>query len=521
MNKFPFITHNEKNNYMREIMFKKRDIKKEIPKELSGNYESPEDIHWAQLFSKSNDFVDEQTSLETDKSFWISYYRTLISSEILHRDLLPNLNFELSLLQLRSHIPIQGIILTNDAHEIKEKILKGYVAIRKEEHDEECLLVDIANNQFRTVGIPTMESSALGPQVGFIEELDMNVNLIRKRLPVPELLIKEVSVGDLSKTKVAVMYMEGIADVETVNTVIQRIQEIQYDHISDTSYIASMIEDNSNTLFVQSIVTERCDRVAAGLTEGKIIIIVDGSPDVLILPITLIETLIAIEDYSYPWILASFFRLLRFFAMFIAVLITPLYVALLTYHYELIPTRLLESIIASRTAVPFPPLFEVLVLEFLIELIKEAGTRLPNKIAQTLGIIGGIVIGEAVVQAGLTSNVLLILVGLSALSSFATPIYKTGNTVRFIKFPIIFLAQFLGLLGISIGVVFTATHLLRISSLGKPYIGLYPLRKTAFQDLWIRTPFSKQTENPTDLRPEKKMKSTKLMQPIRTTDFDE
>lgn len=506
-------------------MFKNKFKKKENTENQSNNNhsinDSTEDIHWNKLFAKSNDFVEDHTSLEMTKPFWISYYRTLINSETLHRDLLPYLNADLPLAQLRNEIPIQGIILTQNSDEIKEKILKGYIAVRIQKDDKECLLIDIANTQFRTVGHPMMETSALGPKVGFIEELDMNVNLIRKRLPVTELLIKELTVGDLSKTKVAIMFMDGIADPGSVDTVIQRIQDIQYDHISDSSYIASMIDDNSNSLFSQSIVTERCDRVVAGLTEGKIIIIVDGSPDVLILPITLIESLIAIEDYSYPWMIATFFRLMRFFSFFIAVLITPFYVAILTYHYELIPTKLLDSLVSSRSAVPFPPIFEVLILELLIELIKEAGTRLPVKVAQTLGIIGGIVIGEAVVQAGLTSNVLLILVGLSALSSFATPIYKNGNTLRFIKFPMILLAQFMGLIGISIGLLYSMTNLLRLSSLGKPYIGMYPLRKTAFQDLWIRQPFSKQKENPINLRPKKKLKSTNIKQPKRTSDFDE
>ncbi|SFA85961.1 MULTISPECIES: spore germination protein [unclassified Bacillus (in: firmicutes)] len=478
--------------------------------------------HWLKELLKSNDFVDDPTSLEKNEPFWISYYRTLINVETLHRDLLPYLHNEFTLIQLRSEIPIQGIVLTKDPKEIHEKILKGHVAVRRQELDVECLLVDIANNQFRTVGLPTMESTALGPQVGFIEELDMNVNLIRKRLPVPELLTKELTVGDLSKTKVAILYMDGIADKEIVNTTIQRIQNIRYDHISDSSYITSMIDDNPNTLFSQSIVTERSDRVVAGLTEGKIVIVVDGSPNVIILPITLIESLNAIEDYSYPWIIGSFYRILRFLSFFIAVLITPLYVAILTYHYELIPRKLLETLVSSTAAVPFPPFFEVLFLELIIELVKEAGTRLPVKVAQTLGIIGGIVIGQAVVEAALTSNVLLILVGLSTLSSFATPIYKVGNTLRFIKFPMIVLAQFMGLLGISIGCIFAATHMLRISSFGTPFIGLYPLRKTAFQDLWIRLPFSKQTDNPINLRPERKKKSTSIPKhPKRKTDFSE
>lgn len=231
---------------------------------------------WIEPLSRSNDFVHEHTTLREDAPFWMSYYRTLISSDILHKDVLPYLQEHIPLDELKSKIPVQEIILTKDSNEIIQKILNGNMAIQRHQMDEECLLINIANSKFRDVGVPTTESSALGPQIGFIEELDTNINLIRKRLPVPELLVEEMKVGELSKTRVAVLYMESIADPENVNTVIQRIKDIKYDHIQDSSYIASMIEDNSNSLFPQSISTERVDHVAAGLTEGKIIIVVDG-----------------------------------------------------------------------------------------------------------------------------------------------------------------------------------------------------------------------------------------------------
>ncbi|WML57106.1 spore germination protein [Neobacillus sp. PS2-9] len=468
---------------------------------------SPEQ-NWIERFSKSNDFVHEHTSLLDKEPFWLSYFRTLISSDILHKDVLPYLQEQLSLEELKSKIPVQGISFTNDKSQITQNLLNGYIAVQKNQYDQECLLINIANSKFRDVGIPTMESSALGPQVGFIEELDTNINLIRKRLPAAELLVKEMKVGELSKTRVAVIYMDGIADPENVNTVIQRIEDIQYDQILDSSYIASMIEDNSHSLFPQSISTERVDRVAAGLPEGKIIIAADGSPNLVIAPVTLIESLIAMEDYSFSWIISNFFRLLRFFSIFISSLVSPLYVAALTYHYELIPSKLLENLVGSRVAVPFSPFLEALFLEIMIEMVKEAGIRLPTKIGQSLGVVGGIVIGQAVVEAGLTSNVLLILVGLGTLASYIAPVYKFSNTIRFIKFPLIFLAQFLGLFGVFVGLLFTVLHVLRLTSLGRPYVSVYPLRKTAFQDLWIRLPFSKQKENPQFLRPQKKRKST-------------
>ena len=473
--------------------------------------------NWIERLSKSNDFVHEYTSLIDKEPFWISYYRTLISTDILHQDVLPFLQKQLPLEELKSKIPVQEIIFTKNPDEIIQKILNGFLVIQKQQNDQECLLINIANSKFRDVGPPTMEASALGPQVGFIEELDTNINLIRKRLPVPELLVEEMKVGELSKTRVAVLYIDGIADPENVNTVIQRINDIQYDHIQDSSYISAMIEDNSNSLFPQSITTERADRVAAGLTEGKIIIAVDGSPNLIILPVTFMESFIAIEDYSYSWILSNFFRLLRLAAIFISTLISPMYVAIMTYHYELIPSRLLDTLVASRSAVPFPPFLEALFLELMIEMVKEAGIRLPLKIGQSLGVVGGIVIGQAVVEAGLTSNVLLILVGLGTLASYTSPVYKFSNTIRFIKFPIIFFAQWFGLFGVFLCFQFTQIHLLRLTSLGRPYLSQYPVRKTSFQDLWIRTPFSMQKLNPSTLRPQEKRKSTgtgKKMGPV-------
>ncbi|MEH6907963.1 spore germination protein [Neobacillus drentensis] len=472
------------------------------------NANNSENQNWLQRLSKSNDFVHEHTSLIEGTPFWLSYYRTLISSDILHQDVLPYLQEQLSLNELKRIIPVEVIIFTKDPKEIIQNLMRGFLALQKHEDDEGCLLINIANSKFRDVSITTLESSAVGPQVGFIEELDININLIRKRLPVPELLVIEMKVGELSKTNVAVIYMDGIADPENVNTVVQRISDVQYDHIQDSAYLSSMIEDNTNSLFPQSISTERVDRVAAGLSEGKIIIAVDGSPNLVIVPVTLFESFIAMEDYSYSWIIGNFFRLLRLVAMYVSMLVSPLYVAIMTYHYELIPAPLLETLVGSRALVPFPPFLEAFFLEIMIEMVKEAGIRLPFKIGQSLGVVGGIVIGQAVVEAGLTSNVLLILVGLGTLASYTSPVYKFSNTVRFIKFPVIILAQWFGLFGVFLGSHFTIIHLLRLTSLGRPYLSMYPIRTTSFQDLWFRLPFSKQKENPATLRPQKKRKST-------------
>ncbi|WP_088042632.1 spore germination protein [Bacillus sp. EAC] len=488
----------------------------------NNNKEEVSSKNWMDDLKNSNDFISYTTTPDEEHYYCISFFQTLVSTEIQHNQVFPILTKNLTLEELKSQIPIQQLIITTDSSIIKSKLLQGFMAIQYQNNKNECLLVNVENNFSRTIGPPLMESTTLGPQVGFVEDIDVNINLIRKKLPITDLHLKELTVGELSKTRVAVMHLSGIADEENLHTVTQRIKEIQYDHISDSSYISTMIGDNTNSIFPQSIPTERIDRAVAGLTEGKIVIVVDGSPNLILTPALIDETIIAMEDYYVNWVLATFFRLLRIFGLTLAVFITPLYVAVLTYHYELIPPQLLESLVSSRASVPFPPIIEVLFLEITIELVKEAGLRLPSKIGQTLGIVGGIVIGQAVVEAKLTSNILLIFVGLGTLASYTSAIYKFNNTIRFLRFPVILMSQFIGLLGIFMSFIFLIAHLLRLTSLGRPYLGSYPYRKTAIYDLWIRLPFSKQMKNPTNLRPNKKIRSTNdIKRPGPPSDFDE
>jgi hypothetical protein len=313
-----------------------------------------------------------------------------------------------------------------------------------------------------------------------------------------------MKIGDLSNTKLAILYVEGVSDEENVHTVMQRIKDIQFDQISDSSYISQMISDNANSPFPQVLDTERPDRVSSILAEGKVAIIVDGSPHVLIGPTTLVEFFSAFDDYFYNWLSASFFRLIRLFAVGFSILITPVYVAALTYHYELIPSDLLNTLISSRRDVPLPPILEALFLELTIELLREAGARLPTKVGQTIGIVGGIVIGTASVEAGLTSNILLIIVALSALASFTTPIYAMGNTIRMLRFPFLLFAQLYGLLGIVLCFCFLTAHLLRLTSLGRPFLEpIYPPRRVDMKDSLIRLPFSLMSKRPQQLRTNK------------------
>ncbi|WP_348638010.1 spore germination protein [Bacillus thuringiensis] len=470
---------------------------------------------------QSSDFVNYHTSDNETMPYWISYYRPSLDGEKLQKYLMPTLLARpcASLEELKEHIPMSGITITNDLQKIEDMVLKGHAIIQLNQQDQKCMLANIAIDNYRAPTPPLNESTVIGPQEGFVEDIDTNINLVRKRLPVLDLQTKEMIVGEFSKTKVVMMYLDNLAEKDNVDFLEESLRALEYDQINDSAYIQELMGEKS--IFPLYINTERTDRVTKALIDGKIAIFVDGSPSVLLTPVSYFDFFISPEDYNVSWLYATFSRILRLIAVLFSICATPLYVAVLNYHYELIPSDLLETLILSRAQVPFPPLIEALFLELAIDLLREAGARLPMKVGQTLGIVGGIVIGQASVQAGLTSNILLIIVALSALASFITPIYKMGNAVRLLRFPFLIFAEIGGLFGISLGFIFLFTHLFRLTSLRKPYALFYPTRQQSVKDSWIRFPLTMIDTRDVQARPQHVKKAAKGISTKHRSDFDD
>ncbi|PDY93354.1 spore germination protein GerIA [Bacillus anthracis] len=470
---------------------------------------------------KSSDFVNYHTSDDETMPYWISYYRPSLDGEKLQKYLMPTLleRPNASLEELKEHIPMSGITITNDLQKIEDMVLKGHAIVQVNQQDQKCMLANIAIDNYRAPTPPLNESTVIGPQEGFVEDIDTNINLVRKRLPVLDLQTKEMIVGEFSKTKVVMMYLDNLAEKENIDFLDESLRALEYDQINDSAYIQELMGEKS--IFPLYINTERTDRVTKALIDGKIAIFVDGSPSVLLTPVSYFDFFISPEDYNVSWMYATFSRILRLIAVLFSICATPLYVAVLNYHYELIPSDLLETLILSRAQVPFPPLIEALFLELAIDLLREAGARLPMKVGQTLGIVGGIVIGQASVQAGLTSNILLIIVALSALASFITPIYKMGNAVRLLRFPFLAFAEIGGLFGISLGFIFLFTHLFRLTSLRKPYALFYPTRQQSVKDSWIRFPLTMIDTRDVQARPQHVKKAAKGISTKHRSDFDD
>ncbi|SDX70601.1 spore germination protein [Paenibacillus sp. CF384] len=438
----------------------------------------------------------------------ISYYETLVDCTKINRfvvsEIQKNIEHIHNLEDLKNIIPFVDVKVTHDPADVENKLIKGYVVIQLNDAQHAFILVNV--NQavvgHRMSNESENEFSVVGPKVGFVENIELNIHLLRQQISVPELVFEEITVGSMSNTKVMIVYIEGVTNDQHIQTARQRLSEADADVIFDSSILDQVISDHTNTPFPLFLSTERVDRVTYALVSGQVAILADGSPYVITGPSAFLDFFMSPEDYYVPWIVGSFFRIIRIMSVVFSIFATPLYVAVLTYHFALLPETLLEPLIISRSHVPFPPVVEAIFLEITIELLREAGARLPAKIGQTLGIVGGIVIGQATVHAALTSNILLIIVALTALASFTTPIFRMANTIRLLRFPFILLAGLWGGLGIAVGFLLLAGHLLRLKSLGVPYLApIFPFRTGNFSDSFIRAPLSYMTDRSKHLKP--------------------
>jgi hypothetical protein len=462
-----------------------------------------------EVFEKANKSSDFSTisPLEKNNSLCISFYKTLIDIRILKKSVLPFIKEKASAIKnlsdLKNTIPVDDFKITKDPIEVQKALLEGAIVIYFKDKKGEYALLNIGDSRLgqRETNDTQNEFSVIGPKIGLIEDLSTNLHLIREHLNTSDLIIEEITVGSRSRTKVALVFLEGVTNPEYVDTAKQRLQDLDVDIIYDSTQLEQMISDHGRSPFPTFITTERVDRTVGGLIQGRIVLLANKSPYAVIGPATLMEFFSNPEDYYLPSIVASFFKLIRIFGMLFSVFATAFYVAILTFHFEVIPKDLLGPIIFSRANVPFPPVIEVLFLEVTIDLLREAGARLPSKIGQTLGIVGAIVIGQATVEAALTSTILLIIVALAALSSFTTPIYKMSNTIRLLRYPFILLAALWGGLGIYVGLLLLIGHLARLKSFGVPYLlPLFPYRSGGIAGSFVRPSFLKYKKRPGYLR---------------------
>ena len=389
---------------------------------------------------------------------------------------------------------------SSDLLELEKKIFQGNSVLLLKGTGS-AIVVGTRGGEVRNVDEPQSEPVVRGPKDGFVESLDTNVSLIRRRIKTSRLKCETFEVGQLTITKIAVCYMQGISNDKMVEEVKLRINRINTSSILDSNYIEEMIVDDPLSIFPLVQYTERPDKTAGSLLEGRICIIVDNAPNVLIVPVTFISLLQASEDYYNNWVFATFVRLLRYAALNIGLLGPSVAVAMFAFHQDMVPAVLLVTAAAARQNVPFPMFIEVFFMEITFEILQEAGVRLPRAIGQAVSTVGGLVIGQAAVSAGLISPISVIVVAITAIATFTAPNYAVGTALRISRFFLLILAGFLGGFGIILGLMAILGHLCSLRSFGISYLSpIAPLSPRDLKDTMIRVPLWAMITRPRFLR---------------------
>lgn len=382
---------------------------------------------------------------------------------------------------------IHQVMETDKLQDVIHAILSGDTVLLVDGHA--CALVSGARGwEVRSITDPEAEPTVRGSRESFVETLRTNTSLIRRRIKSPSLKIETFRIGEITNTDVAVIYIEGIVNSKLVEEVKSRLEKIKVGAVLESGNIEELIEDNPFSPFPMVNHTEKPDRVAAMLLEGRVAILVDGTPFALTVPNLFVEYLQASEDYYERFIFASAVRLVRFFSMIVSLTLPSLYIAVVSFHHELLPTALLLSIAAQREAVPFPVFVEVLVMELTFEILREAGIRLPRQIGQAVSIVGALVLGEAAVRAGLVAAATVIVVAFTGIASF-TFFYSASIAFRLIRFIMMVLAAVMGLYGLITGLAVIGIHLCTLRSFGVPYLSpLVPTTAVDLKDTFYRAP---------------------------------
>ncbi|MDN5348195.1 MAG: spore germination protein [Clostridia bacterium] len=385
-------------------------------------------------------------------------------------------------------LPMGDVRLVKSMAEVVEHVLSGDTAIFVDGHSQ-ALVTSTRAFEHRGVEEPITESVVRGPREGFVENLRANTALIRRRLKTPDLKVESFRIGRYSATAVYVIYLSSLADPALIREVRRRLERIDVDGILESAYIEELIEDNPASPFPQIDHTERPDKVAASLLEGRAAILIDNTPFVLLVPAVFVQFIQSSEDYYERFYLASFLRMARFIALNIALILPAVYVAVSTFHQEMLPTSLLIKLAAQREGVPFPAVIEALLLELAFEMLREAGVRLPRPVGQAVSIVGALVIGEAAVNAGLVSAAMVIVVALTGIASFALPYFAMAITIRLLRFVLLVAAGILGFYGIMIVLLVILVHLCALRSFGVPYLSpVSPYRLQDWKDVFVRAP---------------------------------
>ena len=470
----------------------------------------------SQLLGQSTDLVSKRLQLGEHTELIVFYIDGLIDNQLLHNsilyslqegricDLLEEENPERKIELLSKRVLLAGdVMIVRDYAPFIHDLLSGNVMIMVE-GSAEALRIGLPGWEDRNVSEPSSQSVVRGPMEGFTENLRTNTALIRRKIKDSQLWLETMQIGRVTQTSVSIMYLKHIANPDLVAEVKRRLNAIDTDSILESGYIEEFIQDTAVTPFPTIYNSDRPDTIAGGILEGRVAILVDGTPFVLLAPTVFVSFFQSAEDYYQRADISTLLRGIRFLAFFLTMFAPAFYVAITTYHQEMIPTNLVISLAAQRETVPFPAFIEAVIMELTYEILREAGVRIPKNVGQAVSIVGTLVIGQAAVAAGFISSAMVIIVSITAISSFVIPEAGMAVAARIMRFVMIGLAGFMGLFGILCGVFMLVLHLVSLRSFGVPYlspIGPYlreDLKDSIFRLTWplLRTrPKQNRTQN--------------------------
>lgn len=411
---------------------------------------------------------------------------------------------ELPALILSRALEIGEADFKEEWNDIMLAVLSGDTAILVEGYTS-AIVCETRGGEQRAVGEPSSQLVVRGPKDSFVESVGTNIALIRRRIKSPKLRLEFMKIGSETQTHVAIMYMKEIAGEDLVQEVRDRLQKVAIDEVLESGYLEELIQDKTFTPFPTIYNTERPDVAAGNLLEGRVVLIVDGTPFVLILPAVFTQFFQSAEDYSQRFDIAILMRIVRYMSFVVLLLGPSIYIALTTYHYEMIPTTLLINLLAQRENVPFPAFVEAMLMECAFEILREAGVRMPRAIGQTVSVVGALILGSAVVEAGIITPIMVIVVALTGIASFAIPAYNMSIAGRLIRFGFLLLAAMFGFYGITLGLIVLVAHMNSLRSFGIPYLSPFvPLSVKGQKDTILRLPLwqMRPSKSPQQMRAE-------------------
>ena len=451
------------------------------------------------LFINSEDFTNRQIIINRN-IINIMCIETIASSKDIHDFILKKLSLlnhydEQNLSNyLFNYLPAISITKVNNLHTAVNNLLNGFTLLIID--DSKILAVETKLDLTRSISITDYERSITGPKDSFNEQFNTNIGLIRRRIKSPDLVVKSLNIGKYSNTKIGILSINNITKPQLAEQIMNKLTEIKIDGIIDSGYLKNYLDVDANT-FPTIKTTERPDLAAQALLEGKVIIITDTSPDILVLPTFFIDYFHTSDDYYQKAINVTFIRIVRLLAFTIAIFLPSYYIAVTTHNVDSIPISLLLNFISQRQYVPFPAFLEALLMIISFEILRESDIRIPSSMGSAISILGGLVLGEALVSAGLISPIMIIVVALSAVSGLIFQSIEITNAIRWWRFMLIILASFFGIYGIFIGIILIFINLAKTKSLNKDYLYPYaPININEQLDGFIKKEKSVRKRNP-------------------------